>query len=49
MNNSYSLTNLEVAAVEFEKLEAIDDGFLADAGEPRNAVERRAHLWIAST
>jgi hypothetical protein len=34
-------------AVEFEKLEAIDDGLLADAGEPRDAVERRAHLAIA--
>ena len=33
-------------AVEFKKLEAIDDGLLADAGQPRNAVERRAHLAI---
>ncbi|MGH6839397.1 MAG: hypothetical protein ACREDT_11480 [Methylocella sp.] len=31
-------------AVVFELLEAIDVGLLADAGQPGNAVERRAHF-----
>src|SRR5450759_122670 len=37
---------LRKRTLEFKKLEAIDDGLLADAGQPRNAVERRAHLAI---